>query len=99
MIGSATTGLSRNLVSISIIVLKSACEKAETQFMALLLNIASGRIVPCNCIADPGTDAGTVGEAVEVIDPLIGNASAGDCKLAQALAARINEGISLKECP
>ncbi len=75
------------------------CEQAEAQFMALLLNICSGRVAVCNCIDDPDFD--TVGEAADFIDELLSNPGRtfDDCELAQAIADDINNGVSLVSCP
>ena len=77
------------------------CEQAEAQFMALLLNVCSGRIEVCNCIDDPDLGAATVGDAVAIIDGLLSNPARTfeDCVLAQAIAAAINEGLTLVDCP
>ena len=78
---------------------KDKCEQAEAQFMALLLNICSGRVAVCNCIDDPDFD--TVGEAADFIDELLSNPDRtfDDCVLAQAIADDINNGVSLVDCP
>ena len=75
------------------------CEQAEAQFMALLLNICSGRVATCNCIDD--SDFDTVGEAADFIDELLSNPDRtfDDCQLAQAIADDINNGVSLVDCP
>ena len=77
------------------------CEQAEAQFMALLLNLASGRVATCNCIADPDLGQTTVGEAADFIDVLLSNPGRAfeDCVLAQAIADRINNGLTLVACP
>ena len=78
------------------------CEKAEAQFMALLLNICSGRVAECNCIDDLNLlGATTVGEAVVLIDNLLSNPTrtVADCKLALAIADDINSDVSLVYCP
>ena len=75
------------------------CEQAEAQFMALLLNVCSGRVATCNCIDDPDFD--TVGEAADFIDELLSNPNRtfDDCVLAQAIADDINNGLTLVDCP
>ena len=75
------------------------CEQAEAQFMALLLNICSGRVAVCNCLDDP--DLNTVGKAADLIDELLSNPNRtfGDCVQAQAIADNINNGVGLVDCP
>ncbi len=75
------------------------CEQAEAQFMALLLNICSGRVATCNCINDPDLGQTTVGEAAEFIDALLSNPTFDNCVLAQAIADDINNGLTLVVCP
>lgn len=79
----------------------SKCEQAEAQFMALMLNVASGRIATCNCVLDPDLGLLTMGEAAKLIDFLLSNADRTfeDCVFAQSLAAAINEGFILVDCP
>jgi hypothetical protein len=75
------------------------CRKARRQFMALLLNLASGRVGLCNCIDSGLTTAGTVEEVVaEIIALLSGSPDHATCVLAKSLAAEINEGSSLIPC-
>ena len=78
---------------------KDKCEQAEAQFMALTLNLCSGRVETCNCIDDPDFD--TVGEAAEFIDGLLSNPARtrGDCVQAQAIADGLNNGLTLVACP
>ena len=80
---------------------KDKCEQAEAQFMALLLNICSGRVATCNCVDDPDLGEATVGEVADVIDFLLSNPDRTfeDCVLAQAIADRINNGLTLVDCP
>lgn len=80
---------------------KDKCEQAEAQFMALLLNICSGRVETCNCIDDPDLGATTVGDAVDFIDALLSNPARtfADCVLAQSIADDINNGLTLVGCP
>lgn len=77
------------------------CEKAEAQFMALLLNLASGRVAVCNCVNDPDLGETTVGDVADFIDGLLSNPGRTfeDCVLAQAIADRINNGETLVNCP
>lgn len=65
------------------------CERARSQFAALLYNIASERVAE-GCIDDnTGND---VGATVEAIEALIAEGTKDSCKTASALAASINEG-------
>ena len=78
------------------------CEKAEAHFMALLLNVCSGRVAVCNCIDDPDMPAAlTVGDAIDLIDDLLSNANRtfDDCVVAQSIADAINDDVSLVDCP
>jgi len=77
------------------------CEQAEAQFMALLLNVCSGRVAECNCVVDPYLGETTVGEAADFIDGLLSDPDRTfeDCVLAQAIADRINNGLTLVSCP
>lgn len=70
------------------------CVKAMRQFMALLLNIASGRLTTCQDL----TDGRTVEDAIDEIKDLLITGTEDDCKDAQALAASINEGTALVPC-
>ncbi len=77
------------------------CEQAEAQFMALLLNVCSGRVAECNCINDPDLGETTVGEAIDFIDMLLSDPGRTfqDCVLAQSIADALNNGLSLVDCP
>jgi len=80
------------------------CEQAEAQFMATLLNLASGR-VPEDAVATPSsTSAATALEVAEAIDDILSDPARTfeDCVEAQSLAASFNEGDSLPasaDCP
>lgn len=76
------------------------CTQAESQFMALLLNVASGRVTVCSCVIDPDLGSATVGEVIDFIDSLLANPKRThhDCVLAQSMAGMINEGLTLVEC-
>ena len=76
-------------------------EQAEAQFMALLLNVCSGRVETSNCVNDPDLGETTVGDVVMVIDELLSNSlrTFEDCVHAQAFADRINNGLTLVPCP
>ena len=77
------------------------CEKAEAQFMALLLNLASGRVEVCNCVQDPELGNTTVGEVADFIDGVLSDPGPTfqDCVVSQAIADRINNGDTLVDCP
>lgn len=65
------------------------CERARSQFAAVLYNLASDRIQE-GCIDDnTGND---VGATVEAIEALISEGTKDSCKTASSLAASINEG-------
>ena len=71
------------------------CRKAERQFMALLLNVASGKLSPCNCLSD----GRTVGEVIAEIEELLaGDPGHATCERAKTLADDINRGASLVDC-
>ena len=71
------------------------CRKAERQFMALLLNLASGKLATCNCLVD----GRTVEDVVAEIDSLLENFSDhSTCERAKTLADDINTGVSLVNC-
>ena len=76
------------------------CEKAEAQFMTLLLNVISGRIASCNCIRDPDLGETTVDGAADLIDVLLldPERTFDDCVLAQSIADAINNGLTLVDC-
>jgi hypothetical protein len=75
----------------------SKCKQAEAQFMALLLNVCSGRVAECNAVVDPVLGDSTVGDVIVLIDGLLSNGdrSRQDCVFAQAVADRINNGQTL----
>jgi hypothetical protein len=71
------------------------CRKARRQFMALLLNIASGKLAVCNCLED-GRE---VGDVVADIDSILANFSNHEsCVTAKTLADDLNNGIGLVPC-
>ena len=71
------------------------CRKAERQFMALLLNLASGKLAVCNCLVD-GRE---VGDVIAEIDSLLENFSDhATCERAKTLADDINTGVSIVNC-
>jgi hypothetical protein len=71
------------------------CRKARRQFMALLLNIASGKLALCNCLED-GRE---VGDVVAEIDSILSNFSDHhSCEQAKTLADDINNGKGLVPC-
>ncbi len=71
-----------------------ACEKAEKQLTALVLNVCSGRLAD-GCEVDvsaEGCSSTTVGDLLDEIATLI---SVDDCNQAKSCAAAVNEGIGL----
>jgi hypothetical protein len=72
------------------------CRKAERQFMALLLNIASGKLSVCNCLLDGRRVEDVIGE----IESLLESASPdhATCERAKTLADDINTGEALVDC-
>jgi hypothetical protein len=72
------------------------CRKAERQFMALLLNIASGKLSICNCLRD----GRRVEEVISEIESLLGSVSPdhATCERAKTLADDINTGEALVDC-
>ncbi len=77
---------------------KDKCEKAEAAYMALLLNVASGRLSDCNCVDDPELGGeSTVGDAIALVDTLIATGLFDDCLRAKGIAEAINSGLCL--CP
>lgn len=75
-------------------------KQARSQFMAVMLNLCSGRVAECNCLNDSAIGATTVGEAIRFIDAILSkaNPSRDELVLAQAIADRINNGTSLTNC-
>ncbi len=76
------------------------CEQAEGQFMALLLNLASGRLAPCNCVEDPDLGSVTVAQAVALLDQLLADPGRDrrSCTRAKDIADRLNRGETLVSC-
>lgn len=71
------------------------CMKARRQFMALLLNVASGKLAVCNCLEHEGK----VGDVVADIDSLLsGSPDFAACEYAKTLADDINNGIGIVPC-
>ncbi len=79
----------------------SKCEQAEAQFMALLLNVCSGRVAECNLVHDPDLGETTIGAVIGFIDAILSDPhpARADCVLAQAIADRINNGLTLVITP
>ena len=73
------------------------CASAEVEFMTLMLNSCSGRLSETCCIET--NVAGTVGDAIALIDDLLSNPkrTVRDCGRALSLAASINRGSRF--CP
>ncbi len=71
-----------------------ACEKAEKQLTALVLNVCSGRLAD-GCEVDvsaEGCSSPTVGDLLDEIAMLI---FMNDCDQAKSCAAAVNEGTGL----
>lgn len=71
------------------------CRKARRQFMALLLNIASGRLTTCQSL----TDGRSVQDAIDLIKSML--AAAPDplaCASAKTIADDLNNGRGLFDC-
>jgi hypothetical protein len=74
---------------------RDMCRKARRQYMALLLNVASGKLAVCNCLED-GRE---VGDVITKIDSLLsGDPDFRTCELAKTLADEINNGIGIVPC-
>jgi hypothetical protein len=75
--------------------------QAEAQFMALVLNVCSGRLHRGCCISTRLSPATSVGEAMAEIDTLLSNPNRtrADGVQAQALADAINSGTALCSAP
>ena len=65
------------------------CERARSQFAALLLNIDSDRLEGSCIVIATGL---SVDDLVETIEALLGEGTADSCQDARALAASVNEG-------
>lgn len=71
------------------------CRKARRQFLALLLNVASGKLAVCNCVED-GRE---VGDVIAEIDSLLFvDPDFHTCEYAKTLADDINNGIGIVPC-
>lgn len=74
---------------------RDMCRKARRQFMALLLNIASGKLALCNCL-EYGRE---VRDVVAEIDSLLaGHPDFATCRHAKTLADDINNGFGIVPC-
>jgi hypothetical protein len=71
------------------------CRKARRQFMALLLNVASGKLAVCNCLED-GREVGDV--ITEIDSLLLSEPDFHTCEYAKTLADDINNGIGIAPC-
>jgi uncharacterized protein (AIM24 family) len=70
------------------------CRKARRQFMALLLNVASGRMTTCQEL----TDGSTVQDAIDQIKTLLDSPDHGSCERAKIIADDINNSRTLLDC-
>jgi hypothetical protein len=74
---------------------RDMCRKARRQFMALLLNVASGKIAVCNCL----DDGRTVGDVILEVDSImLGSPDLAACEYAKTLADGINTGETVVPC-
>jgi hypothetical protein len=74
---------------------RDMCRKARRQFMALLLNVASGKLAVCNCL----DDGRTVGDVILEVDFLLMESPNQDaCEYAKTLADGINTGETVVPC-
>jgi len=72
------------------------CEQAEGQFMAMLLNLASGRVPEDAAVSDPDASADEAAALAEEVDAILSGAPGfQECVLAQSIADDFNNGISL----
>jgi hypothetical protein len=70
-------------------------QRARVQFMALLLNVASGRLAVCNCLEDRRE----VSDVIAEVDSLLsGDPHFHTCEHARTLADEINNGASIVPC-
>lgn len=71
------------------------CRKARRQFLALLLNLASGRLAVCNCLEE----GGEVGDIVSELDSILsGPLDHATCVYAKTLADDLNNGRGIVPC-
>jgi hypothetical protein len=79
--------------------LEDSCATGELEFMALLLNLASGRLCLEQEISASSTDALDVNEAVGEVDALLSNAgrTPADCDLARDISREISSGEAIPE--
>lgn len=74
---------------------RDMCRKARRQFMALLLNIASGKLAVCNCLEDGREVSDVIGE----IDSLLTTSpDFATCEYAKTQADDLNNGIGIVLC-
>jgi hypothetical protein len=71
------------------------CRKAERQFMALLLNVASGKLSICNCLLDGRRVEDVILEIESILGAFQDHAN---CERAKTLADEINTGETLVDC-
>jgi len=71
-----------------------ACQKAEKQLTALILNVCSGRVQE-TCLVDLSAQGCLSTDLDGLIVELAGYIQAGSCQQASACAATINEGFGL----
>lgn len=75
-------------------------QRAEAQFLTLLLNYCSGRVELCQCVSDPVAGQTTVEGLIRLLDDLLSNPgrSKGDVANALAIAERFNSDSTLTAC-
>ena len=74
---------------------RDMCRKAKRQFLALLLNVASGKLAVCNCLED----GRVVGDVITEVDSLLqGSPDRDECEYAKTLSDDINTGESVVPC-
>jgi hypothetical protein len=74
---------------------RNMCRKARRQFLAVLLNVASGKLSVCNCLED----GRTVGEVIAEVDSLLGGSpDRALCEYAKSVCDYINTGESMVPC-
>ncbi len=71
-----------------------ACERAEKQLTALILNVCSGRVQD-TCVVDLSAQGCLSTDLDSLIVELGGYIQAGSCQLAAECASTINEGFGL----
>jgi len=71
------------------------CRKARRQYIALLLNLASGKLAACNCLADEREVGGVI---LEIDSILSGPLNHTTCVYVKTLADDLNNGRGIVPC-